>query len=478
MSYSSLDKIEQTKRKIFISYSYQDKDFVEWLKQCLSGLGFVFWYDQNEINVGDSIIKKINEGIQSSSAFVFVLSSSSINSDWVKYEINSALLLNAIKKGITILPIKLDNSKVPSDLSSYLYVDFSISKEQGLEILKQSLLKSNIAIDYEFTDWSCFTAKTFEDLVYALLRNEGFNNVIRTPPIKEGGYDFIATIQNTLGLSEKILIETKFYKNQNISIEILMKLHTTALLNNANKVILITNSELTNASRNFLDHSLSDIIVWEGHELIKRLFSHPILAEQYLYKKIYAKKEVPTYIIDTELINIQKLIKKLDNCPDGNAGWKNYEDICIEILNYLFVPPLGKPKIQARRESGIDIRDAIFPNRNTNENWKFIRDDYDAKYILFEFKNYSENGNDIDKQVILQISDYLKKTIGRFGIVCSKKSPNTSGLEKRKDVYIENNKLILFLSNENLKEMLLRKYKKMDPFDVIIDLIDDFNLKF
>jgi len=34
------------------------------------------------------------------------------------------------------------------------------------------------------------------------------------------------------------------------------------------------------------------------------------------------------------------------------------------------------------------------------------------------------------------------------------------------------------LSNEDLKEMLLRKYKKMDPSDVIIDLIDDFNLKF
>jgi len=201
------------------------------------------------------------------------------------------------------------------------------------------------------------------------------------------------------------------------------------------------------------------------------------LIEKYFPKGDVPKKE-PLKLVDEELSKVQGLIKRLDNCPEGKDGWKLYEDICIEILNYLFVPPLGEPKIQSRRESGIDIRDAIYPNRNSNENWKFIRDDYDAKYIVFEFKNYSENGSEIDKQVLLQIDDYLKKTIGRFGIVCSKKAPNRSGLEKRKDVFIENNKLILFVSNEDLKEMLLRKHKKMDPSDVIIDLIDDFNLKF
>jgi hypothetical protein len=340
------------------------------------------------------------------------------------------------------------------------------------------LLKSNVEIDYEFIDWSYFNTKTFEDLIYELLKNEGFDNIIRTPPIREGGYDFIATIQNTLGVSEKIIIETKFYKNQKVSIEIFKKLYATALLNNVNKMLLITNSELTNISRDFLNHSLPNITVWEGHEIIKKLFTHPTLAEKYLSRKIYTKKEASTHTIDTELLNIQKLIKKLDNCPNENAGWKNYEDICIEILTYLFVPPLKKPKIQSRRESGVDIRDAIFPNRNNNENWKFIRDDYDAKYIVFEFKNYSENGNEVDKQVVIQLADYLNKPIGKFGIICSKKNPNTSGLTKRKDIYIENNKLILFLNNDKLKEMLLRKYNKMDPSDVINDLIDEFNLKF
>ncbi len=463
------------KKRVFISYSYQDKEFVEWLKAELQDLGLEIWYDESEILVGENIQKKVNEGIQSSSAFILVLSNSSKNSDWVRYEMNSAILLNAIKKGISILPIKIDDSEVPSDLSGYLYADFSDDRKKGLEILKRSLLKQN-KVDFEFKDWSGFSGRKFEDLIFDLLNYEGFK-VQRTPPTRDGGYDFIAKTENILGSSEKIIIESKFYKSQKISIDVLRRLYAVASIEKVNKVLLITNSELTTSSRNFLAHSTSNIIVWEGHELIRRLFSYPDLIEKY-FPKGSSTNKVQSKLIDRELQKVQELIKKLDNCPEGKEGWRTYEDICIEVLNYLFVPPLGEPKIQSRRESGIDIRDAIYPNRNSNENWKFIRDDYDAKYIVFEFKNYSENGSEIDKQVLLQIDDYLKKTIGRFGIICSKKAPNRSGLEKRKDVFIENNKLILFVSNENLKEMLLRKHKELDPSDVIIDLIDDFNLKF
>ena len=466
-------------KKIFISYSYQDREFVEWLKSNLSEYGFEFWYDQQEISVGDNIKEKLNEGIHSSDAFILVLSSSSIKSDWVKYEMNSALLFNAVKKGIAILPIKIDNSNIPLDLSSYLYLDFSKNKKQELEILKRLLLKPKENIDYEFTDWSNFNAKSFEHLIFELLEHEeGFSNIIRTPPIRDGGYDFVATTQTIIGVPEKIIIESKFYKNKKISIDILMNLYATASIANINKILLITNSELTNSSRHFLTSTMTNIKVWEGHELIKRLLSHPALVEKYSSGKTFTRKKESSKILDRELLNLQELMKELDNCPEGMSGWKDYENICIKILSHLFVPPLKEPKIQSRRESGIDIRDVVFPNRSNDENWKFIRDDYDAKYIVVEFKNYSENGSEIDKQVVLQIADYLKKTIGRFGIVCSKKTPDKSGLEKRRDIFIEDSKLILFLCNEDLKEMLLRKYKKLDPSDVIIDLIDDFNLKF
>ncbi|XPV70550.1 MAG: TIR domain-containing protein [Halarcobacter sp.] len=463
------------KKQVFISYSHEDKEFVEWLNANLQDTNYDIWYDQKEIQLGDSIQDKIVSGIESSNAFIFVLSNSSLTSKWMQYELNSALLQNASNRGIKILPIKIDNSTIPYDLSNYLYADFSKNKEIGLDILKKALLQTG-NVDYELQDWSSFDGRKFENLVYDLLLSENFE-VKRTPPTKDGGYDFITKTKNILGIEEKTIVEARFYKNQKISIEVLRKLIGISTIEKANNILLITNSEITKSSHDFLVQNTSNIIIWDRHKLIQKLFSHPHLIKEYFNKKTFTKKQ-KIKLIDKELENIQKLIKRLDECPEGKEGWKIYEDICVDILNYLFVPPLGKPKIQSRRESGIDIRDAIYPNRNSNENWKFIRDDYDAKYIVFEFKNYSKNGSEIDKSVLLQIDDYLKQTIGRFGIICSKKLPNQSGIEKRKDIFIEKNKLIIFLNNEHLREMLLRKYKNDDPSDVIIDLIDDFNLGF
>ncbi len=463
------------KKKIFISYSHQDKAFVEWLVKNLNLETYEIWYDQAELHLGDSIKEKINKGIQASSIFIIILSKSSEKSQWVKYELNSALLLNAIKQGIRIIPIKIDDSIIPSDLSSFLYADFSSNREKGLELLKRSISES-IEIEFQIKDWSNLDWHNFENLIYELLIAEDFE-VLRTPKTRDGGYDFLVKTKNKLNADEKIIVETKFYREQKISIDILRRLYGISVYEKVTKVLLITNSELTNASRNFLVHSAPNLIVWEGHELINKLSLHPNLIQKYFPTQQF-KKDASRKIVDDKLLEIQGLIKKLDNCPEGKTGWKDYENVCIEILDYLFVPPLGQPKIQSRRESGIDIRDAIYPNRNNNENWRFIREDYDAKYIVFEFKNYSSDGSDIDKQEVLQIDDYLKKTIGRFGIICSKKTPNKSGQEKRKDIFIEHNKLILFINNDDLKEMLLRKYKKMDPSDVIIDKIDEFNLKF
>ncbi len=74
------------RKKVFISYSHEDKAFVEWLKGSLENLGLDIWYDQQEIQLGDSIKETISLGIQSSSAFIVVLSASSNKSKWLKYD--------------------------------------------------------------------------------------------------------------------------------------------------------------------------------------------------------------------------------------------------------------------------------------------------------------------------------------------------------------------------------------------------------
>jgi len=61
---------------------------------------------------------------------------------------------------------------------------------------------------------------------------------------------------------------------------------------------------------------------------------------------------------------VNDFIQNLDACPLGNDGWSQFEELCTDILTYLFVPPLNQPQRQGRTYSGVNRRDAIFPNRN------------------------------------------------------------------------------------------------------------------
>lgn len=171
------------------------------------------------------------------------------------------------------------------------------------------------------------------------------------------------------------------------------------------------------------------------------------------------------------------LIDRLYYCPPGKSGWKEFEDVCIEILCFLFIPPLTVPKIQTRTQSGIDVRDAIFPNRNFDSSnpWGYIFQELSARLILFEFKNYEKE--EIAKEEVNQIRNYLKTTMGRLAILCCSKKPNKSAYICRNSVYNEEKKIILFLTKDHLKEMIFIKERGEDPTDLILDMIEEFYLQ-
>lgn len=174
---------------------------------------------------------------------------------------------------------------------------------------------------------------------------------------------------------------------------------------------------------------------------------------------------------------VTPLLKRLYACPNGNKGWHEFEDACVDILTYLFVPPLAKPKIQVRTRSGTDRRDAVFPNRNIGKenNWGQLHRELDARMILFEFKNYDRSN--VGKEEVNQARNYLTPAMGRLAILCCNKKPNDGAHLKRNTIYSEEKKVILFLTREELKEMLFIKERGEDPSDLVIDLIEWFYLQ-
>ena len=92
---------------VFISHAWEDKeDFVDELYNALTALGIKVWYDTSKIKWGDSMRKKIDEGLKKSKFGIIVLSPNYIaeNKYWTKIELDGLFQLESIN-GKTILPI-------------------------------------------------------------------------------------------------------------------------------------------------------------------------------------------------------------------------------------------------------------------------------------------------------------------------------------------------------------------------------------
>lgn len=178
-----------------------------------------------------------------------------------------------------------------------------------------------------------------------------------------------------------------------------------------------------------------------------------------------------------KMSDIPTLVQNLKNCQSGIEHWKEFEDICVEILSFLFVPPLTKPIPQARTYSGIDRRDAVFPNREDTGTsiWAKIYRELNARLVLFEFKNYDKS--EIGKDEVNQTRNYLTPSMGRLAVICSNKVPIEQAHIKRNTIYSEEKKVILFLNKEKLEEMLYMKERGEDPAGLIMDEIELFYLQ-
>jgi hypothetical protein len=177
---------------------------------------------------------------------------------------------------------------------------------------------------------------------------------------------------------------------------------------------------------------------------------------------------------------IKALIDRLDACPNGNSGWREFEDVCIEILSFLFVPPLVRPRIQPRTLSGVQRRDAIFPNRNfdpSSNNWGKLYIELGARMILFEFKNYGSKTK-IKRNEVTQTHSYMREAMGRLAVLVSNKKPEGSAYRERLTIFNGRGKeVILFITKDDLKEMLYIKERGEDPSDLLMDLLESFYME-
>lgn len=128
---------------IFLSHTHSDSDFANRLAKDLKEAGAEVWIDNAEIKVGESLIEKVSEGIERMDYLAVILSRNSVNSQWVREEIEIAMTQEISGHRIKVLPLLYEPCALPIFLANKRYADFT-SEEKYAKSLSEVILSLGI----------------------------------------------------------------------------------------------------------------------------------------------------------------------------------------------------------------------------------------------------------------------------------------------------------------------------------------------
>jgi hypothetical protein len=136
-------KLSLPEARLFVCHASEDKKAALELGSYLSSRGVEVWLDDWEIRVGDSIVAKINEGLEAASHLALLLSANSVNKPWVKREFSSALMRQLRNSSVSVLPIRLDDSAIPAVLADIRYADCRANLQSGCEDVLRAIFPTS-----------------------------------------------------------------------------------------------------------------------------------------------------------------------------------------------------------------------------------------------------------------------------------------------------------------------------------------------
>src|ERR1035437_6351654 len=109
---------------VFLSHSAKDKAVVRPLAERLRKDGLKVWFGEWVLRPGDSILAKIEEGLECSRVLVFCMSANAFGSDWAQLESGTFRFRDPLNKERRFIPLRLDDATIKGSLAQFLYVDW------------------------------------------------------------------------------------------------------------------------------------------------------------------------------------------------------------------------------------------------------------------------------------------------------------------------------------------------------------------
>jgi hypothetical protein len=125
--------------RVFVSYRSGEVDSARQLAADVQARGHAVWLDEWEISVGDSVIEKIDSGLEAIEFLILCYSGAGVHSPWMSREWMSTLARQLEGAGVKILPVRFPGGEPPALLADIKYIDLSTNWDVGINQLHAAL---------------------------------------------------------------------------------------------------------------------------------------------------------------------------------------------------------------------------------------------------------------------------------------------------------------------------------------------------
>lgn len=335
-----------------------------------------------------------------------------------------------------------------------------------------------------YTASSYATGFRFEEIVANIFKNHNFTTK-STEQTRDNQYDILATLNDI-----DYIIEVKFSRTKripsttlfDIACRLKMISDSKGDISNPSVPILVVGTTLLADLRKRIEDI--GVIVIDIQNLLFLVQDNEALKSELLSILDFSVNDILPKEPSTQIFNQQRepldtpktqgeLLKERISNWDNSNGNTQYEDLCYETLNYLFDNELSLWHRQQTSNSELYRFDLICKIKDGDVSglWSTIFQCFNSKYIIFEFKNYTDK---ITQKEIYTTDKYLYlKALRGVAILVSCKGASTNANRAIRGTLRENGKLILSISNLDLLEMIDIKLNKGIPADYLYSKFDE-----
>lgn len=277
----------------------------------------------------------------------------------------------------------------------------------------------------------------------------------------------------------KYCVEVKYSPIQDNAVR---QIHIIAKECNA-EAILVTIYELEDKKRTYYETTYSGVVLIDISNLLFAVQNCTELQNELMSILPYTVNDIEPKegFIHIDCIKhndyTRALIKEMELCEAGRGFAITYEKMCHKLLKNVFSGELDLWKEQQRSNSDLYRFDLLcrIKDRNKKTFWSILERYFNTKYVIFEFKNYSDK---ITQKEVYTTEKYLySKALRSVGIVVAANGYDDNAYWAAKGCLRENGKLIMLLETQDLIIMNKMKLDQEDPSDYLLEKLDGILLE-